>query len=235
MKIKAYRLIGLVFLALTLVSMPNVANTAMWAGVELGGNFAANTDLKANNGFDTVKQARVNPAVIGGVTIGYDFINTGFGGYNWPDWMKYFSLATDFTYNRFDLPSQTLTFTPSNVRETLPRQEGFMAAWTFLVMTHYGFLPDAEVPAGRLHPYLGVGPAVLFSGMDSGDFGLGNRSSTTIALVTETGLRFFALKNISLDAGFRFRYASPTYSFSSVDINLEAYQFSFLFRTSYHF
>ncbi len=38
--------------------------------------------------------------MIGGVTIGYDFVNAGFGAYAWPDWMKYFSFATDFTYNQ---------------------------------------------------------------------------------------------------------------------------------------
>ena len=40
------------------------------------------------------------PSVIGGMTIGYDFVNAGFGAYAWPDWMKYFSVATDVTYNR---------------------------------------------------------------------------------------------------------------------------------------
>ena len=41
--------------------------------------------------------------MIGGVTIGYDFVNAGFGGYAYPDWMKYFSFALDFTYNRLTI------------------------------------------------------------------------------------------------------------------------------------
>ena len=41
--------------------------------------------------------------MIGGVTLGYDFVNTGFGAYAYPDWMKYFSFAMDFTYNRLTI------------------------------------------------------------------------------------------------------------------------------------
>ncbi len=40
---------------------------------------------------------------MGGVTVGYDFVNAGFGGYAYPDWMKYFSFAVDFTYNRLTI------------------------------------------------------------------------------------------------------------------------------------
>jgi len=42
----------------------------------------------------------IRPSVIGGATIGYDFVNAGFGGRAWPDWMRYFSFAMDYTYNR---------------------------------------------------------------------------------------------------------------------------------------
>ena len=41
--------------------------------------------------------------MIGGAIIGYDFVNAGFGAYAWPDWMKYFSFAMDFTYNRLTI------------------------------------------------------------------------------------------------------------------------------------
>ena len=34
---------------------------------------------------------------------------------------------------------------------------------TFLFMFHYGFLPDSEVPSGRINPYLGVGPAIVWT------------------------------------------------------------------------
>jgi len=240
---KAYRLVGLLFLVLTLVALPGVASSAMWVGVELGGNFVASPDIDIKGGglpTFTYKKARVEPSVIAGVTLGYDFVKEGFAGYNWPDWMKYFSFATDFTYNRMDFRQQYLdaTFGGLSGKDTLPKIEGYMAAWTFLFMAHYGFLPDSEVPAGRLHPYVGVGPCVLFSGINAGSFNGGNSSSVNIALVTEVGLRFMALKNVSLDAAFRYRYAgAPSYSVSSdTDVSLnDVNAFSFLFRTSYHF
>ena len=244
---KAFRLVGLAFLVLTLVALPCVASAAMWVGVELGGNFVNSTDLDVNAAATptvTFKNLKVNPSVIAGVTLGYDFVKEGFAGYNWPEWMKYFSFATDFTYNRFDFNQQRRDVEIGGIAlgsAVLPKVEGYMAAWTFLFMAHYGFFPDSEVPAGRLHPYIGVGPAVLFSGIDGGGFGAGNASSTNIALVTEAGLRFMALKNVSLDAAFRYRYATPSYSFNdggvggSTDLGLTAHQFTFLFRTSYHF
>jgi opacity protein-like surface antigen len=241
---KAYRLVGLLFLVLTLVALPGVASSAMWVGVELGGNFVASPDIDIKGGGAptfTYKSARVEPSVIAGVTLGYDFVKEGFAGYNWPDWMKYFSFATDFTYNRMDFRQQYLdaTFAGLSGKATLPKIEGYMAAWTFLFMAHYGFLPDSEVPAGRLHPYLGVGPAVLLSGINGSKFNVGTSSSVNVALVTEVGLRFMALKNVSLDAAFRYRYAgAPSYSFANNngDVSLnDLNAFSFLFRTSYHF
>ena len=246
MKQKFYRLLGLGFLVLTLVALPGMAQSAMWVGGQVGGNFAASPDVDVTNspvGFTTTwKSVKIEPSVIGGITIGYDFIKEGFLGYDWPTWMKYFSFATDFTYNRFDMRGQYIDWsdtTPASGKGYFPKCEGSLAAWTFLFMAHYGFLADAEVPAGRLHPYVGVGPCILFSGLDIGDSSSGSRSSVDICLVTEAGLRFFALKNVSLDAAFRYRWASPTYGFVdggvAHDVSLDAHQFSFLFRASYHF
>jgi opacity protein-like surface antigen len=213
----------------------------------VGGNFVASSDVDITLPGWTVewKRVKIEPSVIGGITIGYDFIKEGFGGYDWPEWMKYFSFATDFTYNRFDMREQYLSYISNGVnigKVTFDRVSGYMAAWTFLFRAHYGFLPDAEVPGGRLHPYVGVGPAILFSGLDLPVFGVGNmgsKSSVDVALVTEAGIRFMALKNVSLDAAFRYRWASPTYGFVSAgvghDVSLDAHQFSFLFRANYHF
>jgi len=253
MKQKFYRLLGLGFLALTLVALPGVAQSAMWVGGEVGGNFVASTDVDMTNfpaagTTRTWQNVRVEPSVIGGLTIGYDFIKEGFLGYDWPGWMQYFTFATDFTYNRFDMRRQFVTFMPPPPEGLLnggfsagsSGAEGYMAAWSFLFIFHYGFLPDAEVPRGRLHPYVGVGPCILFSGLDLGGMGWGNQSSVDICLVTEAGIRFMALKNVSLDAAFRYRWASPTYGFVdgtgvTHDVSLDAHQFSFLFRASYHF
>ena len=51
----------------------------------------------------TLSGVRIQPSVIGGAIIGYDFVNSGFGAYAWPDWMQYFSFAMDITYNKLNI------------------------------------------------------------------------------------------------------------------------------------
>jgi hypothetical protein len=242
MRNKLY-VLSMALLVASLLALPGVARSAMWVGGEVGGTFSQE-DLKISSGdFKLLAGgANVAPAVIGGVTIGYDFVNAGFGGYAWPDWMKYFFFATDFTYNRNVFPNQTfdnVTVNGINVGQaTIGRVEGYMAAWTFLFAFHYGMMPDSEVPAGRIHPYIGVGPAILFSGVNVK--GLGSQSSINPALVVEAGIRWMCLKNVSVDTAFRYRYASPTYAFvdsfgDKADVNASVNNFSFLLRANYHF
>ena len=149
--------------------------------------------------------------MIGGATLGYDFVNSGFGAYAWPDWMKYFSFAMDLTYNRLRLHSiSDISVGPFNLPGSVGvRTDGYCVAWTFLFMAHYGFMPDSEVPSGRINPYIGVGPAIVWSGFDLGGASV---NSTNVALVVEPGIRWVALPNVSIDTAFRWRYAAPSYS-----------------------
>jgi opacity protein-like surface antigen len=258
---------AMVLVMAAVLAMPGIAQSAMWIGGEIGGNLIGNNSVDANasaGGFnasataDNVKWN--NPNVIGGLTLGYDFVNSGFLGYSYPDWMKYFSFATDFTYNNNNICSQNLSGSYSisghginlsgpfnvNLNTLVPGAgvEGYMAAWTFLFMAHYGFLPDSEVPGGRLIPYVGVGPGILWSGITVRGLNVNkSANSTNIALVTEAGIRYMCLKNVSLDAGFRYRYATPEYDFSgnfagvpyNANVSTTINSFSFLFRANYHF
>ncbi len=224
---KRYYVVCLALLVAALAIMPSAAQSAMWVGAELGGNFPGTTTLQVN-GVD-VNNVGLMRSVIGGATIGYDFVNSGFGAYAWPDWMKYFSFAMDITYNRLGVDSRNTIGVQTNV-------DGYCVAWTFLLMAHYGLFPDSVVPTGRVHPYIGVGPAIVWSGLDMDAAGIGSSTSTNVALVVEPGIRWVALPNVSIDTAFRWRYCTPSYDFHGTDVKVEPLnQFSFLVRANYHF
>ena len=243
MKKKMY-VLGVAALVAAMLALSGVAQSAMWVGAEIGGNFPLNGDIKADVGpFNaTLGNVGYRPSVIGGATIGYDFVNSGFGAYAWPDWMKYFSFAMDITYNKLvikggqtiDVNIQGINF--GNV--VLPNNmylKGYEVAWTFLFMAHYGFMPDSEVPAGRIHPYIGVGPAILWSGFENPG-GNGGANATNIALIVEPGIRWMAMPNISIDTAMRYRYAVPSYELGpNVTLRPTLHQLAFLLRANYHF
>ena len=101
----------------------------------------------------------------------------------------------------------------------------------------HGFFKDAEVPFGRLQPYIAVGPGLLFSSLrpklsvngytlvSNGDTfnapakGVSPESdySVNVCLATEAGVRYMALKNVSIDLSFKYRFAQPQYSYDYVD------------------
>ena len=89
-------------------TLPGEGGAAMWVGVQGGPNFVADGDVKSQNSPDIarLKYVKTDPSFLGGVTIGYDFVKEGFLGRDWPNWMKYFSVALDLTYNDFSQPAQ---------------------------------------------------------------------------------------------------------------------------------
>jgi hypothetical protein len=243
MKKKMY-VLGVAAVLAALLALSGVAQSAMWVGGEMGGNFnSANLSLSAGN-LSGSTNIFIRPSVIGGATIGYDFVNSGFGAYAWPDWMKYFSFAMDLTYNRM-VVNQNL----GGVLATSSRLNGYEVAWTFLFMAHYGFMPDSEVPTGRINPYIGVGPALIWSGADftlptpanravkgvtSSNFGT---NAMNVGLVVEPGIRWVCFKNVSIDTAMRYRYAVPSWSDNNniATLKLTLNQFAFLVRANYHF
>src|SRR3990172_5246836 len=125
MKKKMY-VLGVAALLTALLALSGVAQSAMWVGAEIGGNF---NDAKLNASLGNLSGSTnvfIRPSVIGGATIGYDFVNAGFGAYAYPDWMKYFSFAMDFTYNKLEVHQNAGVLSPNS------RLNGWEAAWTFL-------------------------------------------------------------------------------------------------------
>jgi hypothetical protein len=177
--------------------------------------------------------------VLGGVKLGTWFVKEGFAGWSgYPDWCKYFGFYTDFSYQRLEMPSQRLNginyvssisnFAPlthtliDNVAGTINSQ-GMAATWAFMFAGRYGFFPDSEVPFGRLQPYVAVGPAVMFTTLDpklqTNGLSLSGGADTeaVIALAVDAGIRIMALKNVSFDISFKYRYAQPSFSYSGIN------------------
>jgi opacity protein-like surface antigen len=232
MKKKLY-VLGMAVLVAALLALSGVAQSAMWVGAELGFNMIPSYTVFNVNGHD-FGSSRINASVIGGMALGYDFVNSGFGAANYPDWMKYFSIVTDLTYNRLVIEANQDH--NSGIATLLPngsRSNGYAVVWSFLVMAHYGFFPDSEVPSGRVNPYIAVGPGIAFTGLNLKNV---HSESTDVALVAEGGVRFMALKNVSIDTAFRYRMIYPQWSFNNLTARaVPLDQFSFLVRANYHF
>ncbi len=266
-----------------LLILPSAAMAEMYLEGYLGGNFTPSTGMNLTTqhsvfGINDFIEShsipgRIDPAVVGGLKIGTWFVKEGFLGVNYPDWAKYFGFYFDFSYHRLDFPRQRMdSFAKGLGQANIPSSvtnnfwsEGTAASLAFMFSARYGFLPDTEVPFGRLQPYIAVGPAIFFSSQEpaltSGfiiaqapafiPYGIkpGSTSSVDVALAVETGLRWMALRNVSLDVSFKYRYAQPSYQFSfndpvdsptlsrgrSFTLNPTFNLFSFQVGAAYHF
>jgi opacity protein-like surface antigen len=228
---KAVWTLGVLFLAAALLALPGPARAEMYLEAYLGANTAASFDknVKIIDNADPADFVTANlpggpnAAVIGGLKLGTWFVPTGFLGYSYPDWMKYFGFYTDFSFHRLDARKQQFGFFgPAGDFEgnAAFHSEGTVATWAFMFAARYGFFPDSEVPFGRLQPYVAVGPAIMFSTqqpkIDNSNIGFnpGSASSVDIALAVDAGLRYMCLKNVSIDLSFKYRYANPSYGYS---------------------
>lgn len=264
---KSYVLAGAMILAAVLLVMPVAAKAEMYVEAYLGGVFAGDLGdtlgVRIDNGNRvTGNQPGVaQPAVIGGLKVGTWFVKEGFLGYNYPDWMKYLGFYVDFSFHRLDLKNQSFGAVNRNGAGAIIgfdnadfKSEGTVATLAFMFAARYGFFPDSEVPFGRLQPYVAVGPAVMFSSQQptfhifdgvGTNIDPGSRNSTDIALAVDAGLRYMALKNVSIDASFKYRWANPTFDYSGFahpSLNAVTFKyeptynlFSFQLGAAYHF
>jgi outer membrane protein W len=240
-------LLPLLLAAASFLVLPSAGRAALWIGLQGGPNFVTDSDIKGQD--LRIKNVKTETAVLGGVTIGYDFVKDGFLGYDWPNWLKYFSCAIDVTYNNFSQKAQDvqiITKRGDRLSMNITPVDGHMLVLSFLLIAKYGFLPTPELPFGRLIPYVGVGPGMFFSvaETDYSTYMYPSSDSAEFGIVTEAGIRYMVRPNISLDAAFRYRYVTPSYDvayysnvvgeFYNVG-RIFANQFNAIFRLNYHF
>jgi len=241
-------LLLLLLVAAFFLVMPGVGRAALWIGVQGGPNFVASGDVKGEAEYRRFRDVKTEPAVLGGVIIGYDFVKDGFLGYDWPNWFKYFSLAIDITYSDFSQKAQDVKIMTKQgdlLSMHISPVDGHMLVVSFLFIAKYGFFPSPESPFGRLIPYVGVGPGVFFSVAETSysTYMYPSSDSAETGIVTEAGIRYMVRPNVSLDAAFRYRYAIPSYDVAYYSYvgefynvgRIFAHQFNAIFRLNYHF
>jgi opacity protein-like surface antigen len=271
-KMHRLRFAGLVLLAAMLLALPVGARAEMYIEAYLGGTLPASDSFNysaspvAGYSYNTQVPGQFNPAVLAGIKLGTWFVKEGFLGFNYPDWMKYFGFYLDFSFHRLDLKQQQATYRENyfglvNSGQLNFSSEGTAATLAFMFAGRYGFLPDSEVPFGRLQPYVAVGPALCFITQQprfsftsytgpflTDDLDMSSKSNVVIALAAEAGVRWMALKNLSLDASFKYRYAQPSFTYTlspggnnfflvqhDITMDQTLNLFSFQLGAAYHF
>ncbi|MBM4275385.1 MAG: porin family protein [Deltaproteobacteria bacterium] len=154
-----------------------------YIGGFFGGSFVPGTDWTYQIGGQniTARQMTIDPGVTGGIKLGY-FLDS----------CPYFGVEAEGSIGNHPQPSQTVSLNPPLAGATTGRVSGqTLLAWTmaFHFVGRYGFLPDQEVPFGRLQPYVGLGPGLV---MLYGEADLAKNFS----LEVEAGVRYMFTKHL---------------------------------------
>lgn len=210
------KIMGLLVLVSSLILTPMVCGAEMYFGIYGGPNLVPDTDVDVRfSGAKTVytyKNVEVETAIIGGLKFGYWFSKEGTLGFNYPDWMKYFGIEMDLSMHELNWRRQdVLDARVPFMQRTVSENYGYGITFAMMIMARYGFLPDGEVPFGRLQPYLGIGPGAFLSVIDIFPNIAGKSDSQAICLNVETGLRYLFMSNFSVNLALKYRYVVPPY------------------------
>jgi opacity protein-like surface antigen len=168
-----------------------------YVGGFIGGSIPSGMDWEFQNvtpGGGNVTASDVSPSagVVGGAKFGYFFQSC-----------PYLGVEAESNFTRNNLRGQSVSLSPSvrgfSQGQVIPN---FLSQWTssLHLMGRYGFLPDQEVPFGRLQPYVGVGPGILATITHNG-------YSVNPSLEVEAGIRYMMLKNVSAFVEYKYSAA----------------------------
>lgn len=229
----------IILLGIFTVIIPLPCWAEFYIGGYLGPNFCANMDpafdyyRTAWSGSNitflydtrTAKGVGADTSIIFGGKVGYWFTKESVFGWRCPSWLKHLGFEVDVAYHRNDWPQQNITVHPLNGQYTI-EQDGWIVSVCWLFMFRYGFLPDAEVPFGRLQPYLGIGPMIFVSN-SSLKFSPPPQHTriqnpeVDLGFGLEAGLRYMVHKHVSLNMALKYRYCEAHYSTDDVIFDRE--------------
>jgi opacity protein-like surface antigen len=128
----------------------------------------------------TAKNVETDPSLVGGVKAGYFLDSIPYLGFEGAG-----SVSNNYR------PRQQVTVKPalSGFPTFTEEQSNLIWIMAFHIVGRYGFLPDKDVPFGRLQPYIGIGPAV-------GVLYFHNDSAKNLGMDGLAGVRYMVTKNI---------------------------------------
>ncbi len=183
---------------------PRLLNGEFYAGGFLGAAFTPNQNLRypdgfiLNNGLTRTSQGsatlfgnQFNTSLTGGVKFGY-FTHR----------IPYLGLEVESSVNNSYVNHRSLsTSRPIQGASQVAVPNDFWINWTTAlhIVGRYGFLPDQEVPFGRLQPYVGIGPAfiVLYEEVDS---------AKNFGIDVMAGVRYMFTKHISAFVEYKYNH-----------------------------
>jgi len=193
-----------------------------------GGSFVPGTDWTYQGSQDfTARNMTIDPGVTGGIKLGY-FLDS----------CPYFGVEAEGSIGNQPQPSQTVSLNPPAGGTATGRVTSQnLLVWTMALhlVGRYGFLPDQEVPFGRLQPYVGIGPGlvVLYGAEDS---------AKNFSLEVEAGLRYMFTKHLGgfLEYKFSKQWAVELESQQLTNLPASTAKFDFdrhqvVVGLSYHF
>jgi len=187
---------------------PGLFPGEFYVGGYLGASLVPSTGLKFNDGIfpaggtvNTSKQ-KFEPAVVGGLKFGY-FLKS----------VPYLGLEAETNYAHNNVREQRVTLSSAvqgTAQAILPADD--WATWTLAlhIVGRYGFLPDQEVPFGRLQPYVGLGPGlvIVYDEVDA---------AKNFAIDAMAGVRYLLLKNVSAFVEYKYSH--------QFDVELDSHAF----------
>ena len=207
------------------------ARAGFYAGFQIGPNFPMSSGGNItffNRNFDTGNLSFATGIMLG-VQGGYDFL--GGENTNFPDWAKYFTVAVDYQYNTYNMNEKHVFINAGNFGTfaTIGGVGGSQNALSFLGIVKLPLMDSQDYPHGRLFPYVGVGPSIVWTE-------IGNSSSNNVGIVVEPGIRFMFTPQISGDLAYRFRYCEPNFSgLDNFQVSFNSSNSALVFRVNYHF